>query len=78
MTRINQKLGLKPGGAPKHLQRLSGVQCRACPHMHVTSTVIHGALTWRCAACGESWTPTAADIDAYKARVRARDRIEVT
>lgn len=74
---INSKLGLKPAGHRARMDALSGIACPRCPHHDVVSNVIHGTLEWMCAWCGYGWTPTAADVTAYNARVRGRDRIEV-
>ena len=77
MSKINDKLGLKPAGARARLNSLSGVKCPHCPHRHVISNAIHGRLTWACGACGHTWEPSDADITAYNGRVRSQDRIAV-
>lgn len=77
MSRINEKLGIKAGGARARLNALSGVPCQRCPHRDVISNVIHRRLTWMCGWCSHSWHPTTEEVEAYNARVRARDRIEV-
>lgn len=77
MSRINEKLGLGPAGARKRMDSLSGVQCPNCPHRDVSANWVNRRWLWLCGWCGNTWTPTAADITAYNARVRERDRIEV-
>lgn len=59
------------------MESLSGVHCPNCPHTDVVSNVVSGRLVWLCGWCGNVWTPTTADVDAYNARVRTRDRIAV-
>jgi hypothetical protein len=56
---------------------LPGVKCPACPLRHVISNVLNGRLTWLCGACSHCWTPDTAELEAYNARVPARERIEV-
>jgi hypothetical protein len=75
MSRINEKLGIKPAGARARLSSLSGVDCRSCGHVDVISNVIHRRLLWMCGWCSEAWEPTPAEIQAYNGRVRERDRI---
>lgn len=76
MSRINEKLGLKAAGHRARLDHLSGVQCPNCPHRDVCSNRVSGRLVWLCGWCGNVWTPSAADVAAYNAKVRGRDRIE--
>lgn len=76
MSRINEKMGLKPAGARKRLQSLSGVSCELCPSRDVRSNVIHGVLTWSCAFCGHAWKPSDLEVEHYNNRVRGRDRLE--
>jgi len=78
MTSINQKMGMKPAGRRKALNRLSGVNCPTChaPDVRPTTTSgREGVRRWFCAKCGETWTPTDADVAAYNARVRERDQL---
>lgn len=74
MTSINSKMGMKPAGKRKALNRLSGVACPTChaPDVRPVGPKVH---RWFCVKCGEAWTPTAEEIAAYNNRVRERDRI---
>jgi hypothetical protein len=76
MSRINERLGLKPAGT-RHavFGRLSGVRCPTCSAYYVIAGEGKRAGWWSCAyGCG-SWRPTDDEILAYNARVRAQDRI---
>ncbi len=85
MSSINQKLGLKPAGARRRLDSLSGVRCPNCGHtdtlslyVRVPTTARHpNRLQWTCRGCGQSRYPTVAEVVAYNQRVRPRDQIEV-
>lgn len=77
MSRINEKLGLKPAGQRARMNSLSGVQCPNCPHRDVVSNTVSGRLVWLCGWCGNVWTPTAQEIAEYNQYVRQRDRISV-
>lgn len=77
MSRINERNGLKPAGARHRMDSLSGVQCPNCPHRDVVSNTVSGRLVWLCGWCGNVWTPTVAELEAYNKRVRSRDRVEV-
>jgi transposase-like protein len=77
VSRINEKLGLRPAGARARMRCLSGVRCPACGHVHVVSNVIHGRLSWLCGACGHVWNPTPVEVQSYNGRVRDRDRIRI-
>lgn len=78
MTSINSKMGLRPAGKRAAMLRLSGVVCPTCAAPDVRRTASagrDGQRRWFCAKCGETWTPTDADIADYNGRVRDRDRI---
>ena len=77
MSRINDKLGLRPSGSRARLNSLSGVACPECHHHYVVSAVIHEVLRWSCGFCAHAWTPTLADVQRYNGRVRERDRLTV-
>lgn len=62
MSRINQKLGLKPAGkrrqmkdvrkvSPVDAKLLTSIQCPRCGHAWIVETVIHGKPTRMCAWC---------------------------
>lgn len=75
MTSINSKMGLRPGGRRKVLNRLSGVACPDCQAVDVRPSLVRGIERWTCSRCGSGWEPSAEDVAAYNARVRERDRI---
>lgn len=77
MSRINDHLGLASAGARARLNALSGIGCQVCPHHYVVSNEIHRRLVWLCGFCGHAWQPSGAEREAYNARVRGRDRLEL-
>lgn len=77
MSRINEKMGMRPAGERARLRSLSGIRCPACDGRYVVSNVIHDRLTWTCGTCAHSWRPTLVDVQRYNGRVRERDRITV-
>jgi hypothetical protein len=65
MSKINEKLGLKPAGVrpmmrnlPKRLEdrvALTAATCPACGARGVIENVIHGKRRRLCAWCSEGW-----------------------
>lgn len=61
----------KPSGGVLNI----AVVCPNCPHRDVVSSTVSGRLVWVCGWCGNVWTPSAADVFAYNAHARERDRL---
>jgi hypothetical protein len=63
MSRINQKLGLKPQTRPRARTKgagkdalaaaLTSASCRVCGDRWIVQNVIHGRLQRMCAGCGD-------------------------
>jgi ribosomal protein L37AE/L43A len=64
MSKINDKLGLRPAGQrnmmklPKtgaHRAALTSAKCPACGQRGVVEHKLHGARTWMCTWCAHHW-----------------------
>ncbi len=64
MSRINEKLGLRPAGKRSMMQlpknraeaaALTAAQCPRCQQRGVREATIHGQVTRFCSWCGASW-----------------------
>lgn len=61
MSRINDKLGLRPQTTVRQATHGSGIvshaKCPRCPCRHVVEHRVRGIPTRLCGACGYVWTP---------------------
>ena len=66
MSKINEKLGLRPAGKRAFMKlpklradavALTALTCPNCPHRWIIQNVIHGRLQRMCGRCSTSWYP---------------------